>query len=901
MPKLDDVPVFVGDRFAFAFPNTHGKKPPKMASISLGEAARKTWPDRAGVAPYFVEKRNSLTRLAYGAVPHYEKRKKRVLVRQMWLDIDNEPHEPWSSYAEIEEAKDKMLAAVADLGEPPFWYATPRGMRIVWVLPKPVEAGLWKSYFMQFKAALFSRGLKVDPCSAKWNTIFRPPKISNGKKLPIGPDHVGVLLWQPEKSLQKQDFVEQVATEKRPMPDLVYEKDHEVYKTIRRLAEARGLANGRPVASEGSRRNTMWSVAGKVASAIGAAEPEQVFAAMRRSVTAMQEEAPKGHPAPTLEELWEACLEVCAKDSARRDASKTEYLDILEGLKDLHTNGLTEEQAPAGPTLPKETREEVVRRLLVSTRHDTCWYVLNEQTGGYSSRTNATHLPAAFRENSPRITNGMRDKRGQFYSVSVLSEDYHTEVSEMAYVLGQKGNRLNKSMDRMELGVCPLRDDIEPEFNQGVAEWLCWFGGDHVDKLLDWLACVPQVQEPLCALYACGPPESGKGLLVNAIANLWKTKPTPFAQMLSSFNSGMRRSPLLWADEYIPRSEKRSVSGVLRDLIGNRSHELREKYVPSHVLLGCPRLVVTANNAHVISFDEQLSRDDYDAVIQRLGFVQSAECTPEFLRTQDTESWVETCAIEKHVLWLAKQRPVKRSSRFLVAGWETPWHRRLKYQIGWNVYVMEAIIRLLAEKTVAGRYMRIKDGLLYITPEAISEVWPTYWPSRKLPSMEYLEHSLDAFRPDHGALRIGGSRPVCMSWVYEHAERVNMLERVKDSVEALTAATSEPEKEAEAIIEVLPVPDTMWASADMPRDPAVLVMFRPFAEARAEAIRAAIADGSVEAGEREDTWVVRAADAKEKLKGLKEPRKPRWFTAKNSMSILTTQDCRKNQIVVPKS
>ena len=50
---------------------------------------------------------------------------------------------------------------------------------------------------------------------------------------------------------------------------------------------------------------------------------------------------------------------------------------------------------------------------------------------------------------------------------------------------------------------------VEPRKNDDVEYWLDMLGGEHKEKLKDWLATVRRTDRPTCALYLEGPPGTG--------------------------------------------------------------------------------------------------------------------------------------------------------------------------------------------------------------------------------------------------------------------------------------------------------------------------------------------------------------------------------------------------------
>lgn len=63
--------------------------------------------------------------------------------------------------------------------------------------------------------------------------------------------------------------------------------------------------------------------------------------------------------------------------------------------------------------------------------------------------------------------------------------------------------------------------------NSVIAVWLRYLAGseNNFNKLLDWMACAPDLDKPLCGLIFAGPPQTGKSLFAEGLVPLWKDTP----------------------------------------------------------------------------------------------------------------------------------------------------------------------------------------------------------------------------------------------------------------------------------------------------------------------------------------------------------------------------------------
>jgi phage/plasmid-associated DNA primase len=77
-------------------------------------------------------------------------------------------------------------------------------------------------------------------------------------------------------------------------------------------------------------------------------------------------------------------------------------------------------------------------------------------------------------------------------------------------------------------------------------------GGKDQELLLDWLSAVPDRSRASAALFIEGPAGIGKSVLKQGIATLFGGY-MDYAAVNKDFNEGLRKSPLLVADEGIKR------------------------------------------------------------------------------------------------------------------------------------------------------------------------------------------------------------------------------------------------------------------------------------------------------------------------------------------------------------
>lgn len=293
---------------------------------------------------------------------------------------------------------------------------------------------------------------------------------------------------------------------------------------------------------------------------------------------------------------------------------------------------------------------------------------------------------------------------------------------------------------------CPIRP-LTPSFNQEVDTWLRLLGNQKADTLLDWVATVTRLDKQSSALYLQGPAGTGKSLISHGLARLWHLgAPTELVRVLGEWSADMARCPLIVADEQIPQSFKgQRTSAELRSLIGNGARTLSRKYLSNSDLVGAVRLILSANNADMLVFEESLSQADLEAVAGRFLHIKGDKAAEQYLTSISTTGWVDDDTIAKHALWLRDNRTVIPGKRFLVEGSAKDVSKQLATRGGVAGRVAEWLVRYLCENaTVAiaakqsspqqSDMVRVGNGRYLVNTNAIVTFWEQFAKSKQVPS-----------------------------------------------------------------------------------------------------------------------------------------------------------------------
>lgn len=296
--------------------------------------------------------------------------------------------------------------------------------------------------------------------------------------------------------------------------------------------------------------------------------------------------------------------------------------------------------------------------------------------------------------------------------------------------------------------VTPLRL-LTPRNHPEVQHWLDLL--DPSQKITDWFAGVPRLERQLCAVYIDGPKSIGKSLLAAGLARLWTTGgPTSF-RSLGSFQDAIVNCPLIFADEALPN--RKGITAEIREMIGSTSRDLNRKFLPVVTLRGALRLVIAGNNDRILETGEELSANDLEAVASRIYYLKTDHKAANYLKEiggpPTVQRWIDSDAIAEHALYLRQTRKLNESSRFLVEGDTSQFHRQLAIGAGLGGAVAEWIVRYLADvNPLTTPLVQVGSGEIWINTEALAKEnnWVKYAPGfPRVPSANTIARALRGF------------------------------------------------------------------------------------------------------------------------------------------------------------
>ena len=628
------------------------------------------------------------------------------LLNWVFVDVDNPDHERWTP--EDAQTEWAWLEGPPELTDALF-YSTRGGYRLVWQMAKPLPVSLAGDFIRQFTHYLEANGVPVDrQCIPQWNTLFRLPYVNrDGEDLDSFVDSTAIqkgsgLNWQPPTPLKREVKPRAASYQAKAAPPLTPLTPEE-WASLEGQGgiledQLEKLKAGQAIGRKGSRQSTMFKLAGAVVGHLGLDDPALAFRALGPSVLARSEE----EGAPTLGELWDRLVYLVALEGGKKEAAKKVVKLMRQGQPPVVYRGSkffvrsTERQTYVGPV-------DSVGLVQMLDQHFTTPGVIEttNQKGGPLSPTN-------------------------------LVQRYGRAALQVTYQMGlEDGYYSDRNFGTLHLGCCvPL--EFEAEFNPQVATWLELFSGKHSEKVLDWLATAGQLDDPTCALYIHGPPGTGKGLFASGVAAMWGTGATSYNDAVGKFNSALTRNPVVHVDEYFAFFDGQDgFSGAFRSLIGDSTRQLRIKNQPSANLIGCPRLVICANNADALTLNENLTAQDLEAIAQRVLYVQHDDGAANYLKSlggrATTKHWVMMAdgsagLVARHVKWLAENRQVTQGARFLVEGEMVDWHRDLMGASG----LQGAVLCALAHYCHSQQYdegVQPSQGALLVNAPSLKRLW----------------------------------------------------------------------------------------------------------------------------------------------------------------------------------
>jgi hypothetical protein len=437
------------------------------------------------------------------------------------------------------------------------------------------------------------------------------------------------------------------------------------------------------------------------------------------------------------------------------------------------------------------------------------WY-LRHPSGNWLAVSDRM-CPAYFGELWPKVNRlkpGPHDSEVVMKSTE-LAEIYGKRTDEVVWTM-HGDSRFVANPDTgggtLFMRCAQLDPQLEARYDQEVSDWLALLGGQEGDRLLDWLATCTDLSRPTCALYIRGAKAIGKGMLAAALSRLWGKSKTTYADVVfSGFSSAMRSCPLVHLDETLPKDAKGMGSSAFRTLTGESAHALTEKGRPTATIHGCPRVLVTTNNFDALRLaDEDLTREDQEAIAERVLYILADPAAAGLLTRNGTADWVDDGdrpgRICGHIMWLVANWKVKHpGKRLLVEGHGSGWIRQVGWQ-GTPNSVLVACVRSLSgeesEYDADDRAVLPTTGGVHVRTELLHTRWRSLAMSDRAVPLNSLGRSIARVSPDERTVKINVGHDRVRAWfipsetliAYAESSGIGDLDRIRQRLGILAGS-----------------------------------------------------------------------------------------------------------------
>lgn len=264
--------------------------------------------------------------------------------------------------------------------------------------------------------------------------------------------------------------------------------------------------------------------------------------------------------------------------------------------------------------LPPETFEDLAPIVQSNGRY----WVRLPNTNDYSRRCVKDDLPLVIRKHWPFGSHEMYTEESELPKLAELA--MHSEpVNTIVSCYFSSSTTYDPQTEILTQG---LRFDpnLKPTFDADVEAFLAAYGGDQLEDLKRWIsACrADRLCAPSRALAIVGKKGLGKSLFAHALAKCWGVDAVPAQVLCERFNGALEYCPIVLADERIPEG---LTGEAFRSVIQARTHSIEPKGKERHSLLGCIRMVVTANSLDKLHLLGGKGADDVDAIADRFFLV----------------------------------------------------------------------------------------------------------------------------------------------------------------------------------------------------------------------------------------------------------------------------------------
>lgn len=540
---------------------------------------------------------------------------------------------------------------------------------------------------------------------------------------------------------------------------------------------------GEQLAGNGNRDNTYHALAKFLAYSFPTSNPTQVAELFKKSLDA-------------------ATLEGCDKSTVEKLADK--IARAKENQKQLEQQKKEEEIAALGSIIQQAFGRDLNRRHPYTTQEledfanranctledfKTRWIIY--KGGAYYVFFNGSYLSPVVEKDllgicntylAPAYTAGViLTKEGHNgskvrKSVTDLIIEYGSPALHIQSSLIAQYSVLDTKSGIFTEATAPLLI-TDSKYDEEINTFIELLGGESAEQLKDFIASVTLLDRPSAALYIHAPKGFGKNLLVEGLARLWKQTATPTSAIdaLDATNYMLSKCPLVHIDEAMPPKFKRDGNtGILREFIQAKTRRLRRLYMDTSELVGCVRLIITANNDGVLDNGEFLSQYDIDAIVERYCYIHN--------NNPEVAKYLENIRIEKgfgyldkkikngdfarYALWLRDNHVVKNQHRFILSGINTELHKKMTTSTPLSSALCHWLISYLQNPNIVDSQCTVEsimiiDNELLVTTKVLSDKWEQYTTHLKPPTPGRISRAMPSLsKPERVQKWFSGNRVI---------------------------------------------------------------------------------------------------------------------------------------------
>ncbi len=637
----------------------------------------------------------------------------------------------------------------------PLWCA-----RIVFELSRPVTAAEWRLFWLKLNAALANL---CDPkCKDISRCYFLPsgPPGTEESMITSGADgaviDVDALLSEPLE-------VASVILEKRKISI----EDLQVFASTFRKAKGEhtvwlkkkidSMLSGESLAEPGDRDETFFRMCASFAEKWPDLDPGH-FA---------------GHFGPSIQAMG---LDLDRELAKIEEKLRRKQRDVIEQNVEIENKALHEAKGRVTRALGRDTpytKEELesfgdMRWRWLIQKGDSVWIFVK---GTYQGPFQYRH---EFRTAARTLLSPATTAEVSLDKLTKQGDTVPKTADELMVEYGQVAKEIRVSLTaqktRFEDGIltealCPIRN-LEATYIPEVDTWFRLLAGDKYEKFELWCSGITRLDRPAAALYMEGVKGAGKGLFAESAARIFTDQgPTAIANAFGNFNDAIMRSPVVFADETLPKDFRGHIkTSELREFVQARTRPLNRRYMSTSTITGCARVIIAANNMNLFNTGEILTENDIEAIVERIFHVRVTKPAADFLLKADVTRWIEGDLIARHILWIVKQYEGKENrNRFWVPAERDDMHYTMLSSGDRGVllhYFISYLVNPSKVDVLPEKAIRRHEGELFVNAAGLINIWKIYEVSQNPPTLSRLMTALQGLTVGERIQLRAKSKPV---------------------------------------------------------------------------------------------------------------------------------------------